>query len=179
MKTDPRNKSRVYWTEPERRQIVDRAADVQRIRPDLAGLPLLRVAIQSLPLDRRRDIVALSQASWFEEAIVAESKRREARIKEQKSDPAIPIMRQTAEEIQAHRLMMTRYSDNVDIYMSEDLSLANQAVAMLVLIHREMCDLNESLRRLVRSTGDHPDAYNANRRSFEAGAGEHGRKQGQ
>lgn len=52
------------------------AIDAQRMRPELSGLPLLRVAMKVLPPDRRRKLIAITQAIWFEKGCEEESHRR-------------------------------------------------------------------------------------------------------
>lgn len=59
--------SRIIWSEAERAQIVTRAVDLKYEQPQLSGLALLRAATEVLPEDRRRRLIALSQAPWFSE----------------------------------------------------------------------------------------------------------------
>lgn len=62
----PGPRPRVSWTGREKITLIDRAHAIQGERPDLAGLSLLRAAIRTLPTDRRRRVVSLAQAPWFE-----------------------------------------------------------------------------------------------------------------
>lgn len=75
------NKNKVFWSEAEKSAIAERAADLRDNRPDLAGLPLLRAAMNVLPAHRRRKLIAMSQASWFEGAVAAEIRRRDLESK--------------------------------------------------------------------------------------------------
>ncbi len=63
---------------PVTRVITVAAFDIQKERPDLAGLALLRKAIQTLPKDRQRTLISLSQAEWFEPGLEIETKIRVA-----------------------------------------------------------------------------------------------------
>lgn len=65
----PRKRPRIVWTDAEKAMIIDEALNVQRSRADLAGLPLLKAAIKSLPEGRRRRVIPLPQTPWFELAL--------------------------------------------------------------------------------------------------------------
>lgn len=67
---------RVTWTDYEKTKIIDRAAETLSSRPDLAGLPLLRAAMTVLPVTRRRKLIAVTQAPWFEPGLAKEIKMR-------------------------------------------------------------------------------------------------------
>lgn len=75
--------SRVFWTDAEKRLIVERAADLRKERPDLSGLPLVRAAMRVLPAGRRRKLIAQSQVSWFEGALADEIRMREIEARAQ------------------------------------------------------------------------------------------------
>jgi hypothetical protein len=70
------NKEKVFWSNSEKTKMISKAIDIQREKPELAGLPLLRAAMLTLPQSRRRRLVALSQVPWFEDAIKSEIKQR-------------------------------------------------------------------------------------------------------
>lgn len=137
-------KKRVYWTTEERASIVDAAISTQLERPDLSGLPLLRVAMRVLPLGRRRSVVALTQVPWFESEMKAEVARRRAES-ERALDPVLPEMARTADEIHAHRERVDLYCDQSEVFYEENLSLLNQVVAMLALVERGLRDLSSRL----------------------------------
>ena len=54
------------------------AADLTCTTPNLKGLPLLRAAMEALPVDRHRPVIALSQAPWFVGMVQDELRRRRA-----------------------------------------------------------------------------------------------------
>lgn len=87
----PKGHNRVFWTIEERRLIISAAVATQRNRPDLSGLPLLREAMRSLPADRKRQIISLSQVPWFEEGIQTEVLKRRSEEDSVIVDPLIPI----------------------------------------------------------------------------------------
>lgn len=94
---------KVYWTTAEKRQACCAALDIQASRPDLAGLPLLRAAIKTLPKDRQRRLVSLSQTGWFEEGMAVEAKLRAANA--QSVDPTLSALGHQQEstlKIEAH-----------------------------------------------------------------------------
>lgn len=74
-------RSKVFWTEAEKKKVVQRAREIQANHPDLAGLPLLRAAITALPPARRRKLIAVSQAAWFEDGLKAEVRMAELEVK--------------------------------------------------------------------------------------------------
>ncbi|WP_143206400.1 hypothetical protein [Singulisphaera sp. GP187] len=69
----------MFWTSREKEKIVSRAVDIQSDRPDLAGLPLLRAAMTAIPAERRRKLIAVTQAPWFEEGVAREIRSRKSR----------------------------------------------------------------------------------------------------
>ena len=73
----PRKK--ITWTDAEKTQIAETAARLQREDPSLAGLALLRAALRAMPPERRRKVIAISQASWFDPAVRRERDRQDAR----------------------------------------------------------------------------------------------------
>ena len=78
--------SKVFWSSVEKALVISKALDTQGERPELSGLPLLREAMRSLPLARRRKIVTLVQVEWFELGINEENRRRAIQFKESKHD---------------------------------------------------------------------------------------------
>lgn len=72
---------RVVWTAREKDDLIRRAVDIQSEHPDLAGLPLLRAAMHVLPETRRRHLLAVTQAPWFEPGVTAEVRRRTMEIR--------------------------------------------------------------------------------------------------
>lgn len=84
----------VFWTHEEKRRLCGVALDIHEERPDLAGLSLLRAAVKTLPLDRQRRIVTLSQAEWFEAGMAAEAKLRAADQKQ--GHPTLPVLTSNA-----------------------------------------------------------------------------------
>lgn len=76
-------RTRTVWTSREKHDLVMRASSIQRTRPDLAGLSLLKAAMKSMPEARRRRIISLTQVPWFElglrcEAEIAEAARAQS-----------------------------------------------------------------------------------------------------
>ena len=72
------HRDRVIWTDNEKAAIISDAADLQANHPNLAGLRLLRAAIAAMPHARRRKLVAVTQAAWFEPMFAEELRRRAA-----------------------------------------------------------------------------------------------------
>jgi hypothetical protein len=97
---------KIIWTSAEKYAVVDRAIEIQADHPELAGLPLLRAGMDALKPDRRRKLIALSQAEWFEPALGVAMKLRAIEEKERvtrvaaislPTDPYIPVLKQIAE----------------------------------------------------------------------------------
>ncbi len=85
------NRHRVVWSETEKRTLIATAVQIQRVRPDLSGLPLLRHAIGRLPRDRQRKVIALSHAPWFEPGVIAEASRLAAEDRPSSPTPVVHI----------------------------------------------------------------------------------------
>lgn len=92
---------KVFWTEREKSLIVRRAIEVQRERPDLAGLPLLRQAMSVLPASRRRKLIAVTQAPWFEERIKDEIAKRQAESQLDYNQATVLLLKGILAELQA------------------------------------------------------------------------------
>lgn len=106
---------KVFWSEAEKAAMIAEGVAVQAARPDLAGLPLLRAAMMVLPPQRRRKLIALSQAGWFEPGLKAEYERRRllaapgaVRIVAHDADPYAPLLREIAAELRAIRFTLGR-----------------------------------------------------------------------
>ena len=69
-------REKIVWSDAERAAIAARAVDLVAEDPKLTGLPLLRAALQVLPVERRRRLIALSQAPWFLPMVREEIVRR-------------------------------------------------------------------------------------------------------
>jgi hypothetical protein len=67
---------KIIWSDAERAAIAARAVDIVAEQPKLTGLPLLRAALQVLPIERRRRLIALSQTPWFLPKVREEIARR-------------------------------------------------------------------------------------------------------
>lgn len=105
--------ARVFWSNREKEAIIKKATQIQRERPDLSGLPLLRSAIQSLPEGRRRKILSLNQVPWFDEGIrgqvrgvdpstvinVAQTDVVRVINEPNEDDPYLPFFREIVEEL--------------------------------------------------------------------------------
>jgi len=73
---------KVFWSDPEKALVAKEAIDIQRSKPELSGLPLLRAAMRTLPMSRRRKITAMSQVKWFEDWVASENRRRSIQSEE-------------------------------------------------------------------------------------------------
>jgi len=122
---------RVSWSSEEKSKIIEHALTLRQARPDLAGLPLLRSAINVLPLNRRRKVISVSQVAWFEpwladavRCVELEKKLHEVAgrmaIVHHEDDPAVTILKSTNEA-------------------------TVKAVDMLGLVHHELRKLNDNL----------------------------------
>lgn len=150
--------TRVFWTDAEKQLIVGRAVDIRDTRPDLAGLGLLRQAIEMLPTNRQRAVVSLSQASWFEPALEGATKLREAkvvarlaesctgvRIMEHRDDPCLSALGEShdhADKIEADaRKSAEELATNRDRF-EQDQEGISQVIALLKQIaeggHKEL-----------------------------------------
>lgn len=94
-------RNKVVWTEKEKSLIVCRAIEVQRERPDLAGLPLLRQAMGVLPATRRRKLIAVTQAPWFEVHLKEEILKRRTENLNDHNKEVVAILRGILGELQA------------------------------------------------------------------------------
>jgi hypothetical protein len=85
---------RVIWTDAEKARLIDKAVEIQAEHPNLSGLPLLRASIKTLPPSRRRKLIAVTQAPWFEPGVIAEIRRRTT---EASADASLaPLLRNAA-----------------------------------------------------------------------------------
>jgi len=100
MASNDKPRGRVFWTDREKSDLIHRAESIQRMRPDLAGLPLLRAAIRSMPTNRRRNLVSLTQVPWFEERLQSRAKAV-AEAKEGASEQTLDELLVVARAIQA------------------------------------------------------------------------------
>jgi hypothetical protein len=82
---------RIVWSETEKQTLISTAVQIQRVRPDLSGLPLLRQAIGRLPRDRQRKVIALSHVPWFEPGVIAEAARLAAQDRPSEPTPVVHI----------------------------------------------------------------------------------------
>jgi hypothetical protein len=94
---------KVFWTESEKRSIASMALNIQRDRPDLSGLRLLKHTIKQLPKNRQRTVISLSQAEWFEPTLELEIRIRNA--EEVTNDPHIQIQENTASAVEATKTL--------------------------------------------------------------------------
>ena len=105
-----RKPSRVIWTDREKAEMVSAVAELRTERADLSGLPLLREAMTSLPINRRRKLIAVTQAPWFERDLELERRRLEAKrlptvnavqVVTHEADPYAPLLRAILAELRA------------------------------------------------------------------------------
>jgi hypothetical protein len=68
----------------------DRAVEILEALPDMGGMRLLRAAMMALPPARRRKLVAVTQAPWFERAVAVEIERR-SKLQRSRADVAPTI----------------------------------------------------------------------------------------
>ena len=133
--------------EAEKADLIDRAVDLQKERPDLSGLPLLREAMLVLPADRRRKLLTLNRADWFEPGVRLEVKRRHEaatapiRIAIHEEDPYVPFLKGTVKAAEEWR---SELSDQL-AQQSESL------IAVTTLILRELQALNAKFGSPVRT----------------------------
>lgn len=120
-------KPKVFWTDAEKEAITEEAVKLREERPDLASLPLLRSAMQVLPANRRRSVLAISQAAWFEPSLKAEIEKR-------RSSSVIPI----AETMVLHRTRVDEFCDHAESQNEECISLLHQVVMMLAILERDV-----------------------------------------
>jgi hypothetical protein len=92
------DRAKVFWSAAERLAIVRRAADLHAADPRLRGLALLRAAIEVLPSDRHRSLIALSQAPWFGGMLQDELGRRA--LEERVTTDAAAAVREQMERMQ-------------------------------------------------------------------------------
>lgn len=120
-----RGQTKVFWTDAEKAAIIAAAVAVQAERPDLSGLPLLRAAMEVLPPERRRKLIALSQADWFEPGLKAEHERRRVRPEQGETahtvrlvrhddDPYAPLLREIASELRAISATLSQMAPPAD-----------------------------------------------------------------
>jgi hypothetical protein len=92
--------SRVFWTDAEKAVVLETAAELLAKRSDLSGLPLLREAMCSLPIDRRRKLIAVTQAPWFERGLERARRRLEGKRKAvAEASESEPILRAILAEL--------------------------------------------------------------------------------
>ncbi len=148
--------SRIVWTASERATIGGVAAETQRERPELSGLPLLRVAMKSLPINRRRKLVAVTQAPWFEMGLSEESRRRTAAgtgaatrvvAVESAADPYMPILAATREATKRHADTIESICKTNEEWKASVMQFNETATALLAMIYNELRDI----RRLCGS----------------------------
>lgn len=136
---------RVIWTDAEKAAVVRRAVDTQRDHPDLAGLPLLRVAMNVLPPTRRRKLIAVTQAPFFEPAVVAEIKRRTA--EERLEGDLIPIAKQNASHNAAISACQARFFSLHEEWRNDQAANHIELIGVLRATLVELKILNSTLGR--------------------------------
>ena len=92
------DKVKVFWSADERLLLARRAADLTVDHPELNGLALLRAAMEVLPPDRHRPLIALSQADWFRKMVQDEIQRRN--LEDRLSSDAATAVREHIEKMQ-------------------------------------------------------------------------------
>lgn len=102
-------KSKIFWTDDERAQITRQAVDLMEVDAGLTGLALLRAALEALPEERRRGLIALSQAPWFTRMTRDEVERRDMERKAQ--DDAVGVLR---EQRTHHNIWMDEQLSRID-----------------------------------------------------------------
>lgn len=110
--------TRVAWSEEEKHRIVRNAVDIQRQRPELSGLSLIRAAIAMLPPHRRRKLISLSQVAWFDPYVETESRLREvegvtASQIEREARVTADVIREVTAAIQALKESLDRIADRI------------------------------------------------------------------
>lgn len=104
--------SRITWTSAEKSKVIAQAVETQQKRPELAGLPLIRVAMQVLPVDRRRHLNAIAQVPWFDPALAEAVQRRtvgekldaittKTLIQDHPGDPYTPYLSATRDAVKS------------------------------------------------------------------------------
>jgi len=147
-------KTKIFWSDTERIQITKRAADLMDERPGLSGLPLLRAALEILPEDRRRGLIALSQARWFTRMVQEEVDRREMERRAQddttgilrehrahheswmeqqlsRFDRMVPALERVAHETEEHRRAFAKMMSGDREWKERTLEFNRQAVELL------------------------------------------------
>jgi hypothetical protein len=158
-------RTKVVWTDAEKSVIVKRAFEIQRDDPGLAGLSLLKATIKTLPPNRRRRLIALSQAEWFEPRLAAETRLRLSRVPvggegsativtvkpvDHPDDPYLPILRATqeatAETVEATRAWIAVKTKRLDsLEEASDKSLRLQK--RLIRNQHSMIESLDAMRR--------------------------------
>jgi hypothetical protein len=115
--------TKVFWTDDEKRQLCCAALDIQKERPDLAGLALLRQAIRTLPEDRWRKLTTLAREKWFEAGMEIEAKLRAAQ-----ADSAVTTEIEVLKEgVETYRTL----NDEVASFNERYLKLNDEQLATL------------------------------------------------
>lgn len=147
--------ARIVWTDEEKVKIIRRAASNQQRRPDLSGLPLLRESLLAIGQDRRRKLIAMSQAPWFDEALATEIARRatarngepvRAVIVDTGNDPYVPHLSSTDEATKSIAKTASAIRESGEEWKSAESQFSESALAILTLIYEEVRSINLKLQ---------------------------------
>ena len=145
---------RVVWTDLEKDALIRTSVDVQAENPDLAGLPLIRVAMSVLPGYRRRKLIAVTQAPWFEPGIARETKRRTAEMLA--SSEILPISRANAEASREIADNGREWLDCHREWRAEVNQHHENMLSLLAMIVNEMRTLNSMIVAATKRIGSGP-----------------------
>lgn len=134
---------RVVWTAGERSRLIREAADMQAEYPDLAGLPLLRAAMGALAPTRRRRLLAVTQAPWFEKGVAEEIKRRTSELKASAS--MVPVANSFILTQKGWHDEHVAWMESTERLFRMVAQACESQLAMLSLVHRELVTLNAKL----------------------------------
>jgi hypothetical protein len=116
-------------------------------RPDMVGLPLLREAMMALPPTRRRKVIALTQAAWFDNGLKGEIKRvaDEKRL----TEPLLQMAQARNQHLESpHHTIKEWGSDDAE-WKAKLVGLRNQTIAILLDILVEIRALNVNLTSCI------------------------------
>ena len=160
------SQSRITWTSAEKSKVIARAVETQQKRPELSGLPLIRVAMQVLPVNRRRKLNAIAQVPWFEPALAEAVQRRtegekldaiptKTLIHDHPDDPYTPIMSATRDAVKSHAATTetlveasAEWRAGAMEFYKGTAQFNKKATALLELVCEELRSLNDKFDKL-------------------------------
>lgn len=141
-------RGRVFWSDIERGRIVSRAADLRTERPSLHGLSLLRAALDALPPQRRRHLVALAQAPWFTRMVADEMKRRQ--LEANSREDTVAVLKDHRDR---HKEWMPEHISRLDQMIKMTGEAEAERRRVIELLEEVLVELREMNRRLGSVAG--------------------------